>query len=48
MKLQENRKQSLEGSQEKVHLSHPGTKIHFASDLSLETMQARRNWGEIA
>ena len=43
MKLQENRKQSLEGSQEKVHLTYPGTMIHFKSDISSETMQAGRN-----
>ena len=47
MKLQENRKQSLEGSQENVYLTYPGTTIHFKSDSSSETMQAGRNWSEI-
>ena len=42
-----HKKQILKGAREKQKLTHKGIPIRITADLSIETLQARREWQDI-
>ena len=42
-----HKKQILKGAREKQKITHKGIPIRITADLSIETLQARRDWQKI-
>ena len=42
-----HKKQKLEAAREKQQITHKGIPIRITADLSIETLQARREWQDI-
>ena len=46
-KDQTQKKQILKAAREKQQITHKGIPIRITADLSIETLQARREWQDI-
>ena len=46
-KIKHTKKQILKAAREKQHITHKGIPIRITADLSIETLQARREWLDI-